>query len=159
MRIKKDKRRYERYDTEVKIYFYVTYDVRTKVRFKIVARNGKTSSPQYSALSRNVSAEGLCFSSDKKLAPGDYLHLEVLLPGGKKSVPMEGEVRWCLRSPSSKKYDTGVKLGYVSGESVEKSIYHDQAYQVIWSIVLESVLGNFRILEQKRRGIKAKKNR
>ena len=158
MNSSKDQRRYERYDTEVKIYFYVTYDVRTKVRFQIIDKKGKTSSPKYTALSRNVSAEGLCFTSDKKLAPGDYLHLEVLLPGGKESVPMEGNVRWCQKSKTPKKYDTGVKLSYVNGESVEKSIYHDQAYQVIWSIVLESILGNFRILEQKRHGLKVSKN-
>ena len=79
----------------------------------------------------------------------------MLLPGSKTFIPMEGEVRGCQKAGTKfrPKFDIGVKLLNVDGQSVERSIYHDKDYQVVWSIVLESILGNFRILEQKRKGI------
>ncbi|OGX23747.1 MAG: hypothetical protein A2787_00610 [Omnitrophica WOR_2 bacterium RIFCSPHIGHO2_01_FULL_48_9] len=150
----KEHRKYDRYDTEVKIYFHVAYDIKTKVRFQVMDKAHKPASPQYIALSKNVSAEGICFSSEKNLHKGDFLSLEVYVPGGREPIPMQGEVRWCEPSPKKhkgeKRFDTGVQLHTVNSESVEKSIYHDKVYQVVWSTVLESVLGNFRILEQKR---------
>ena len=148
-----DKRKYERYDTEIQIYFAVTYDIQTKVEFQVLDES-KESLKKYSAVSKNVSAEGLCFYSEKELKRGDRLYLEVYIPGSKKPIGMEGEVRWSQGMMTAKKkkvFDTGVKLLVVNGESVAKSIYRDDKYQVIWSTVLECVLGNFRILQQKKR--------
>ena len=152
---KNEQRKYERYDTEVKVYYFVTYDVSTKVRFQVLDKASRKTAPQYTAVSRNVSAEGICFSSGKELHKGDHLFLEVLLPGSTTFIPMEGEVRWCQKAEAKlgSKFDVGIKLLKVDGQSVERSIYHDKDYQVVWSIVLESILGNFRILEQKRKGI------
>ncbi len=155
MKRKNEQRKYERYDTQVKVYYFVTYDVNTRVRFHILDKARRKSSAQYSAVSKNVSVEGICFLSGKELHKGDCLFLEVLLPGSKTFIPMEGEVRWCRKAGAKfrTKFEVGVKLGKVDGQPVEKSIYQDAEYQVVWSIVLESVLGNFRILEQKRKGL------
>src|SRR3989338_6544012 len=97
MKKRNEQRKYERYDTEVKVYYFVTYDVKTRVRFQILDKAHRKNSPQYSAVSKNVSVEGICFLSGKELHKGDCLFLEVLLPGSKAFIPMEGEVRWCRK--------------------------------------------------------------
>ncbi len=146
-----EKRRYERYDTALKIYFDFAYDIKTKVKFQLIDRKkAKTLSPKYSALSKNVSAEGLCFASRKKLQKGDYLNLEVYLPGAVTPVRMQGEVRWSLVMPAAADmtdpgaYQTGVLLMTVNGESVPETIHYDKEYRLHWSVVLESVLGSFK---------------
>ena len=148
-----DRRRYPRYDTEVKVFFKVSYDVKTVVKFQLFDREkGIKLSKQYEALGKNVSVEGLRFSSEKELAIGESLWLEVYLPNQKEPIVMEGEVRWCKKivDGASRRtpYDTGVKIISVNGEFVPASIYRDEEYQVTWSILLESVLGNFRIFQQ-----------
>ncbi|MBF0523310.1 MAG: hypothetical protein HQL24_09685 [Candidatus Omnitrophica bacterium] len=66
---------------------------------------------------------------------------------------MEGAVRWSKplppSQPSSKlRFETGVRLTAVEGHPVEESVYFDKTYKVLWSGVLESVLGGFRLLAQ-----------
>lgn len=155
---KDERRKAERYRTEVEIYFDFAYDIETKVKFELIDRQKeKALSRKYSAVSRNVSIEGLCFVSRKKVEQGDLLHLEVYLPAASEPIHMKGEVKWCRpvppspdASPEDKKiqcsFETGVKLMLVNGEPVHKSIHHDQAYGVDWSIVLESVFGSYRML-------------
>ena len=151
----KERRRYDRYDTEVKIYFQVNYDIQTKVKYQIIDKaKEETGSQKYSALSKNVSAQGICFTSDRRLTKGDLLHLEIYLPKGKEPIHMEGEVRWSVpateKTHQSEKFDTGVQLITVNGQSVDQTIYFDKSHQIIWSIVLESTLGNFRLLTRNR---------
>ncbi|MDP1853020.1 MAG: PilZ domain-containing protein [Candidatus Omnitrophota bacterium] len=154
MQIKKERRKYLRYNTEVKIYFHVNYDLKTKVRFQVLdEKESMLLSKKYPALSRDVSAEGLRFNSGKELKKGNSLYLEVYLPRKKRPVRMTGQVRWSkkvLGSGSGKnKFDTGVKLLTVSGKPVSNSIYFDNESRVIWSTVLDSVFGSFRKLMQK----------
>lgn len=151
---KKERRKYVRYDTEAKIYFRINYDLKTKVKFRIVNKDrDRILSKRYSALSRNVSAKGMRFSSDKKLMKGDNLYLEVYLPRQKEPIYMTAEVRWSQIASSyprdKYKFDIGVKLITVFGKSVSASIYYDKEHRVIWSIVLESIFGNFRKFIQK----------
>lgn len=153
-----ERRKYLRYDTEVKVYFHVTYDIKTVVKFQLVDREkGRKLSEKYEALSKNVSVEGLCFTSSKKIEKGDALQLEVYLPNQKDPIIMEGEVRWCREEEGSPKgksqYDAGIKILSVNGEFVPASIYQDNAYQVTWSILLESVLGNFSVFASKEKKI------
>lgn len=152
---KKERRKYDRYATEVEIYFRVTYDLKTKVEFQVVNKDEKQKlSKKYSANSKNVSAEALCFTCKHELRRGDFLLLEVYLPSEKKPINMQGEVIWSQTTSSQQKtrqtYDTGVRLITVNGVSVKESIHFDDSHQVTWSIVLESVFGNFRKLAQKR---------
>ncbi len=156
-----DRRKYERYDTKVEIYFRVAYDVTTKVKFRIKDDRGRFSARKYPAVSRNVSAEGLSFISSKELSKKDRLYVEIYLPESEGPLVMEGEVRWCVplsgRGRDKKMYEAGVKISSVQGQSVANSIYYDNTHQIIWSILLESVLGNFRIISEKLAGQRSQK--
>ncbi len=155
----KERRKHKRYNTDVEIYFDFIYDLETKVKFEVIDKEGEAvSSKKYSAYSRNVSVGGLCFSSTKKVAQGDLLHLEVYVPGAEKPVHMKGKVEWCKPATISYKdrlheevegqriFEVGVRLITVGGKPVEETIHHDAAFDVDWSIVLESVFGNYRLL-------------
>ncbi len=153
---KRERRKYERYETEAKVYFRVIYEIKTKVEFRIITekQEGRTLSEKYSAISKNVSAEGLCFTSHKQLEKGDALYLEIYLPKRKEPIHMQGQVRWSQCYTSQKenredKFDTGVKLTAVEGKSVMVSIHYDEVNHLVWSIVLESIFGNFRKLAKK----------
>ena len=149
-------RQYDRYETEAKIFFRVSYSINTIIKFKLLDKiRNKIASRSYSAMSKNVSAQGVCFTSDKKLNVGDKLLMEVQLPGGNIGVMMEGEVRWCREdSDDPQRLNTGVKLFTVNGQDVDSSIHKDPAYNVVWSVVLESILGNYRIFAQQRNHLK-----
>jgi hypothetical protein len=150
-----DRRKYSRYGTQMKVYFTVKYDIRTKVEFKVLksADNGKCEN--YSGISKNISVEGLCFVSDKQLGIGDRLSIDIYAPNSKIPVPMEAEVCWSRKfegdAEDKDMFHTGVKLISVNGQSVSKSIHFDKEYQVIWSEVLESVFGNFALLVKQMR--------
>ena len=80
-----ERRQYERYDTEVKIYFYVNYEIKTKVDYRVMDKGGEVPrDKKHHALSKDVSAQGMCFISNEKLNNGDQLYLEVYLPRAKK---------------------------------------------------------------------------
>jgi hypothetical protein len=151
---KRERRKYERYETKAKVYFRIIYEIETKIEFQIVTKKqeGESLSQKYSAISKNVSVEGLCFASEKQLKKGDMLYLEVYLPRRKNPIHMQGQVRWSqVTSPQQQKegkYDTGVKLISVEGKSVMASIHYDEANHLIWSVVLESIFGSFRRLIQ-----------
>lgn len=150
----REKRKYPRYDTEAKIYFRVNYDLKTKVKFQVFQDGEKKHlSRKYAALSRDISAEGLGFCSNRALKKSDLLYLEVYLPRRKTPLHMTGEVRWsrpafCARKHTYK-FDTGIKLLTVLGEPVARTIHRDKKHKVIWSKVLESVFGNFRKIAKK----------
>ncbi len=141
-----EKRKFERFKTESKVFFQIAFDVKTRIDFQLVDKEtGKPLSRKYSALSKNVSAEGLCFCCGHKLNTGDLLLLEVEVPGQKNLVRMEGVVKWSLgNSDDPNKFDSGVQLLTVNGKAVSKTFYHDENNEVVWSAVLESVLGNFK---------------
>ncbi len=154
-RIPEERRKHSRYDTELEIYFHVNYDVTTKVKYQKMDKKSEKPLPaKYSAVSQNVSAEGLCFASSHKLNEGDKLYLEVFVPKAKEPVLMEGEVRWSdaptVDAKEKDKFYTGIKLTKVNGISVSESVYFDEPNKIIWSAVLESVLGKYRILGQQK---------
>ena len=143
-------RRHDRYDTEVKIHFYVPYDLKTKINFQYKKPPADTSaSKSFSGVTKNISAGGLCFVSDYKLERGDYLLIDLFLPNEANPIAMEGEVKWSKAKEDGINFLTGVQIMKVSGKPVEESIYFDQDHQVIWSAVLDQVLGNFAILHKK----------
>ena len=149
-----EKRKFERYDTELRIYFDRGFEVETKVKYQLLDKQKeKPISRKYAALSKNVSAQGLSFVSSQQLKPGDLLQIEVFLPTATQPVRMEGEVRWSnsVKSPKTQGplFQTGVLLKTVNGQPVDKTLHFDKEYQVNWSNVLESVLGNFKDLAKK----------
>ena len=154
--MKKDneKRQHPRYETKVKVYFEIDYDLETNVKFQMIGPDEGVSSRQYSGVSKNVSVEGMCFSSDIKLNKGEKLKVEVYLPASKEPIHMEGEVRWSKSNSSDKgskkAFDTGLRLVSVEGKRVVDTIHYDEKYQVYWSEVLESILGKFKEIGKKR---------
>ena len=151
-----ERRKYERYDSELKVYFHVTYDVKTKVAFQIVdTQSDGALSKKYIAISKNVSAEGIRFASDRKLEPGDRLNLEVYVPRAKKPVFMEGVVVWSTAiaggASEAHGFDSAVRITMVNHKSVSETIHVDTRHGIVWSIVLESVFGTFKALAHAQR--------
>ncbi|MFH1777946.1 MAG: PilZ domain-containing protein [Candidatus Omnitrophota bacterium] len=150
-----EKRKYTRYGTEVKVYFHVDYELKTKIKFQVIDKcEYKYSQKKYLAISRDISAEGIGFISNKKLESGDFVYLELYLPEQKKPICMIGEVRWSEQTVAGKKsrdkFTTGVRLISVSGKLVSESIYFDEKNHLYWSIVLESVFGTLREIINKK---------
>ena len=155
-KFEKERRKYPRYSTEVKIYFRVHYSLKTKVKFQLIDNSpDKSLSRKYFGVSRDVSAEGMRFSSPKRLRKGNRLYLEMYIPRRRQPVWMMGEVRWSKKLIVHPKlpyrYDTGVKLTSIMGESVPRSIYFDKKYKVFWSNVLNYAFGSFRKTLRKKR--------
>lgn len=155
---KRDKRKYKRYNTEARVYFDFAYDLETKVKFEVLKQKQlKNTNKKYLAVSRNISAEGLCFVSHKNVKLGDELYLEVYLPNVVEPIYMKGDVKWCDAVSGSSTYvmgdkenkpmfHIGVILTTVEGKNVNESIYFDKEYKVNWSVVLESVFGSYKML-------------
>lgn len=156
--VKSERRRHPRYDAEMKVYFHVKYDIKTRVRFKVLKGDAEH---KYSGLCKNVSAEGLCFVARKRLTPGDLLLIEVYEPMLKTPAIMEAEVRWCRPSSGSKRkggtFQTGVRVVMVNGRFVRDTIYMDKEYKVVWSDVLDSLFGDFAAMIRKIREKKARR--
>lgn len=153
-----ERRRYPRYDMDVKIDFHVTFDITTKIDYQIRMPDRKELLPEkYSGISKNISVEGLGFQTDRKLNKGDLLVLNVYAPNVLESVRMEGVVCWCAplkeegQNPSS--YEAGVRISVVEGEPVEKTIVLDQIHDVLWSNVLEAVFSSFKESMLRRKGL------
>jgi len=154
-RSEEERRKYPRYDAELQVYFRVTYDIKTRVEFEVLESSHKDElRHKYSGLCKNVSAEGLSFSSNKKLTEGDILLLEVYEPAVRTPVKMEGQVRWSKNIPGKnggkKVFRTGLKLISVNGRSVGDSIYFDKKYKIVWSAVLDALFGTFAAVMKKK---------
>lgn len=142
-----DNRRYPRYDTEVKVHFYVPYELNVKVDFEVAEEGAQKS--RYSGVTKNISAGGLMFTSEKRLEKGGNLQMELYLPNAEKPIALSGDVRWSRPLPTGLHFSTGVQITKVEGQTIENGIYYDQEHQVIWSPLLETVLGNFGLLHKK----------
>lgn len=145
-----DKRKHERHSPEYKALLNFEYTFEADLDISPLDRHLK-----YEAVVKNVSTEGICFHSSQKLEKGERLNLEFRIPGGDKPVHMEGQVRWSKTVLTEEKkstgYDTGVKLTTIENRSVHDSIRFDTAYHVYWSDVLESIIGQFKTIQQKKR--------
>jgi hypothetical protein len=143
-----EQRHAERYDKNLDLSFDFQYRATTELQYEI-AENPK----KYHAVSKNICATGLCLTSHQELKKGQHLHLEVYLPKGNQPIHMDGEVCWCSLSSSrgaKNLFDAGIKVEKVEGESVEPTVHLDQEHRILWSNVLESIFGTFRILMHER---------
>jgi len=152
-----ERRRHERYDTDLKIEFFVSFDLVTHLDFQVEKEEGKgVNRAKYHGESRNVSAEGLCFVTGQELCRRDILHLNIYIPNAQNPIKMVGRVRWSRSLGQDEAglniYDTGVKVIKVNDEDVERSLIFDPAHSIYWSVVLERVFGGFDqlVLEQKK---------
>ena len=92
---------------------YTRLPVEARVDFQIKEKRKASLARSLSALSKNVSVEGICFKTDVHLFPGETLLLDIFLPGDNKPLRIFGEVRWekAVQSRGSHNvYETGVKL-------------------------------------------------
>jgi hypothetical protein len=155
-------RRYSRFDTELKVHFQVKYDFKTKVRFQVVqSPHDGIGAHKYAGICKDISVEGLSFTSHKQTYQGDIVSLEVYPPNAKKPVKMEGEVRWSRKLPDGPEgkeiFQSGVLLVKANNKPVDETIYFDSEYQVMWSEVLGCLFGNFKTLaKQLQKNLKRK---
>lgn len=154
-----ERRQFDRFETDVKINFSVNFDIQTKVEFQL-KNEEMTGSGQkkYSAISHNISAEGLALRTVHKLSAGDILDMEVFVPTSQQPVRMEGQVRWCRsaaqgvdKDDAGEGFDVGICVSSVEGRDVSSTIIIDPQYHLAWSIVLESVFGDFKKLMLQRK--------
>jgi hypothetical protein len=148
-----DKRSYTRLCKTEDVSTEFAYDVRTRMTFRF-KKGSYDDANLYTGAIKNISAEGLCFVSNQPVNPGEKLEILVSLPGAERAIKMDAEARWTAISKeenNNSRFDTGVRIVTVDGNPVAKSVYYDETYHVHWSIVLEAVLGRFRIMQQNRR--------
>ena len=91
---------------------YIRFDLETKVNFK-VKKEDNVYSEEASAETRNLSAEGLCFVSDKNVLPGSILKMTITIPSQSQPVHLEGKVMWSeylKGSEGEELFEIGVKL-------------------------------------------------
>ncbi len=142
-----ERRKYPRYGTEVEVYFQISYDIHTKIDYQhIDTEKEETERKKHHAVSKNVSAEGLCLQSPEELNKGDLLKMDVYVPGKGAPVLMKGEVRWSHEislNNKEKYFDTGIKIISVEDHSVTDTIKVDKENNVIWSNVLDAIFGSF----------------
>jgi len=149
MNTRHEKRKFPRYYKKVKLFAYAA---EAKLKYQVVNQETAPALPKFAAVSKNISASGLCFTCDQKLKKGLNLQLEVYLPKSDEPIHMNGQVRWSAQATMNKRhsllFNTGVKLLTVEGEPVNNSVVLDKTYHVIWSNVLESIFGTFRKIMQ-----------
>lgn len=99
-----EKRKYVRFDLEVKIKFQILQQGKDK---------GQVPSESVSAITKNLSVEGIRFISDVRVELGSIIRMEILLPTQTQPLHLEGQVKWSqsLKQPDGKElFETGVKL-------------------------------------------------
>jgi len=89
---------------------YPRFELKVDAAYKVV----KASEVSKVSVTRNISAEGLCFSSGEKLHIGSHVMLEVDLKDNMPPVALFGEIRWCeeikAHGTKEKSFANGVKL-------------------------------------------------
>ena len=141
-----EQRKFKRYSTEVENLFQAAYPLKTNIHFQIIDQeSGELHTSKYSAFSKNVGVEGLCFTTSLRLSQGEHLYLEIFANGKKDPIPMEGQVRWsrqCLSTAGpERQFDTGIKIITVKGQPVSETFEKNKADQIIWSGVLRMIFG------------------
>ena len=92
---------------------YARLKVGTRINFRVKGK-GKTPLKKISAMSKNISAEGICFRTNQELAVGTELEIEIFLPSDPEPILLRAEVRGCSPFQEKEKgktvFDTGVQL-------------------------------------------------
>lgn len=140
-------RQFPRFRHDGKLAFRLHYDFTAKIDFKVGPTPLASSQHSYLGFTKNISINGLCFESPKELKPHDKVWIEFHIPDSDALIYMEADVRWSTRISSKDEkiaqYLIGVCVTKIDGMSVEDTIYFDQAYQVMWSQLLDRILGSY----------------
>jgi len=94
---------------------FVRLDINSKLNFKIKDLSGEqVLAEENSGIVKNLSVEGICFSSEKQLKAGTKIELSIALPESPAPIDIRGEVVWSRPVGGEKGakaiFDTGVKL-------------------------------------------------
>ena len=74
---------------------YVRLDDSLKVNFQTQNKNQPGGlAEKVSAIIKNISVEGMCFNSDRKLESGEKIDIEIFLPNEAKPLHISGEIIW-----------------------------------------------------------------
>jgi hypothetical protein len=143
-----ERRRYPRYDTELKVFFHKKYDLKTRIVYKVISSLNKSiEEHKHSGFSKNISAEGVCFISHHRLTVGDLLTMGIYPPAKDVPVPMEAQVCWQRRLPwqpeNKPLFLVGCRVTKVNGKYIAGAIHLDTRYNIIWSPVLDALFHNF----------------
>jgi hypothetical protein len=144
---------HDRHDYRAQVYFDFIYDFHAKIEFeKYSPDNFSASDQRHSGLTRNISTQGICFTTDVEVTANSIVDIFVYVPDEERPVNLKGEVRWSkivgVNPEGSKRFDVGVHLLTVNGKGVQETIHFDDSYHVYWSDVLELLLGKFRRFQQ-----------
>ena len=141
-------RTYRRHPLKDKALVNFIYDFHANVDVRSAEASIKPAAIKCQGVCKNISAEGLCFVSRKKLKRGEKLDLKFYLSADNPPLHMQGNVRWSKKSPESRRtqsqFDTGLKLTMIEGRAVHDSIHFDEAYKLYWSDVLELISGKWK---------------
>lgn len=93
---------------------YMRLEVGAKVNFRIKEQKKERAHPEkVSAISRNMSVEGICVRTDRRVASGTELELEVFLPSESEPLLLRGQAKWSqpVQTKEGKEmFDIGVQL-------------------------------------------------
>ena len=94
-----ERRKYVRLDAGVKINCVTLKGQRNKI----------------SAVTKNISVQGICFNSKKEIICDTVIEIQIRIPGYSKPIRLKGKVVWSKAIKSEKlgglpTFDTGIKL-------------------------------------------------
>ncbi len=143
-----DQRNHHRHSFKDKALVDFIYDFHAKVDVRSAEVSVKPTALKCHGVCKNISAEGLCFVSEKQLKRGEKLDLEFYVSDRNPPLHMQGNVRWSREAPGFRpahsQFDTGLKLTTIAGRAVHASIHFDEAYKLYWSDVLELISGKWK---------------
>ena len=109
--MEKERRKFKRFDA----YMSVKY-----------GGNTDTAAPTNIGLSKDVSRDGICVSSNEPLQAGSMIDLEIGLPDDSRPVRTSGKVMWTKNSAENEGVSYGIQ--FVSIDPVDKFRVLDYAY-------------------------------
>lgn len=143
-----DQRVYHRHNLKDKALVNFIYDFHAKVDVRSAETSITPKILKCHGVCKNISTEGLCFVSEKRLKRGEKLDLEFYISDSNSPIHMQGNVRWSRKAsrsqPAHSQYDTGLKLTMIEGKTVRDSIYFDEEYKLYWSDVLDLISGEWK---------------
>ncbi len=153
---RKERRRYGRYKVQFAVRFQLMQSVQERASItKIEQKEFLDNRVVYLGTTKDVSVDGLGFSSGHEFQKGDLLYIEMNDSQKNETTRMEAEVRWCrqapLPQPQGPQYFTGVQLMTVNDEPVMRTIYFDKHQQISWNVFLDKMLGGIKRFLSKNR--------
>jgi len=92
---------------------FIRFDLDADVRYNLAGE--PHSRDKMRGKAKNLSAEGVCIAVDKELPRDNDVQVDILLPGKRRPVRVDGKVVWVKKIPSSKRakkdrFEAGIKI-------------------------------------------------